>query len=120
MTLGRDGCSCLSWATKEQGGPPGTPAELAPVAMLEELKETPTRRTSKRRANSLDEHSLDRAQRLTAMRNLDVPKDSFQGHTLGKDVGDTLQGGGSGHHLSSVSGLGINRYGDLCEAWVKV
>ena len=42
--------------------------------MLEELKETPTRRTSKRRANSLDEHSLDRAQRLTAMRNLDVPK----------------------------------------------
>ena len=53
---------------------PVTPAELAPVAMLEELKETPTRRTSKRRANSLDEHSLDRAQRLTAMRNLDVPK----------------------------------------------
>ena len=44
------------------------------MAMLDELKETPTRRTSKRRANSLDEHSLDRAQRLTAMRNLDVPK----------------------------------------------
>ena len=29
---------------------PVTPAELAPVAMLEEQKETPTRRTSKRRA----------------------------------------------------------------------
>jgi len=37
--------------------------------MLEELKETPTRRTSKRGANSLD-----RAQRLAAMRNLDAPK----------------------------------------------
>jgi len=29
---------------------PVTPAALAPVAMLEEQKETPTRRTSKRRA----------------------------------------------------------------------
>jgi len=46
--------------------------------------------------------------------------DSFQGHTLGKDVGDISQGGGSGHHLSSVSGLGINRNGDLCEALVAV
>ena len=46
--------------------------------------------------------------------------DSFQGHTFDKDVGNTSQGGGSGHHLSSLSGLGINRYGDLCEAWVAV
>ena len=46
--------------------------------------------------------------------------DSFQGHTLGKDVGDTSQGGGLGHHLSRVSDLGINRYGDLREAWVAV
>ena len=46
--------------------------------------------------------------------------DSFQGHTFEKDVGDTLQGGGSKCHLSSVLGLGINRYGDLCEAWVAV
>ena len=40
--------------------------------------------------------------------------------TFDKDVGDTSQGGGSGHHRSNVSGLGINRYGDLREARVVV
>ena len=45
------------------------------AAVCDDLEEeTPTRRSSKRRANSLDEHSLARAQRLTAMRNLDAPK----------------------------------------------
>ena len=40
--------------------------------------------------------------------------------TFDKDVGDTSQGGGLGHHRSSVSGFGINCYGDLREAQVAV
>ncbi|RLN31265.1 hypothetical protein C2845_PM05G00910 [Panicum miliaceum] len=72
-TTERAADACLG-PQKNKVDRPDSPAELAPVAMLDELKETPARRTSKRRANSLDEHSLDRAQRLAAMRNLDAPK----------------------------------------------
>ncbi|CAN6251230.1 unnamed protein product [Urochloa humidicola] len=81
---------------------------------------TPPNRTSKRRANSMDEHSLQRAQRMAAKRNLDTPKDPFQSNILDKTMGVASEGGGQGHYNPRLPSFGDHGYGGLLEEWVAV
>lgn len=80
---------------------------------------TPTRR-SKRRADSVDEDSVERAARMVAKRNLEFSDGYFQRYLLASLLVAAAEGGGSYYPPGHGPTPGNVCYGDFCKPWVAV
>jgi len=92
------GSACLAPKKK------AAPVLRSPAVSSPDAAATPSRHSSKRRAGSLDEHSVERAERLVAERNLETPKGT-------KSLSSFLSLSDD-HIAANVSKLGVLLLGD--------